>query len=368
MIRFIDVLQGVNRMQSYNLLHTPPHVFKYYRYDDSLNDKRFASEVYMSSPLDFNDPCDCQRDVINNATDRIKSKGREWLDNKLLELGYSQVEAHEKAEQLLNDDERIKYEVYKRQLERVGILCLAGTYTDTLMWGYYASNEGYCIEYDITKIVERLVVGFVNELDTVTTQKLFDKDNYGIDPKKRDPKKITEEQLQFVKQFDNRIIPKVTNNLLLEKTPNEIINFLQNVFLKRFSGANIDYSVKMDGSPSTLFFDNANKVSWTKYYKKTNVWKHEREFRIVVSLGGRMAICIGADCIKNIYLGCNIKTKNVLDVITLMNKHKLRAGLYKMRRMENCELCAEPIDAVLLRTMTCDDADEYLRKVCRLRW
>jgi len=368
MIRFIDVLQDTGRRQSYNLLHTPPHVFKYYQYNDSYNDKRFAGEVYMSSPLDFNDPCDCQRDVINNASDRIKSKGREWLDNKLLELGYSQIEVHDKAEQLLNDDEHVKYEVYKRQLERVGILCLTGTCTDTLMWGYYASNEGYCIEYDTTKIVQRLVVGFVNKLDSVTTQKLFDKDNYGIEPTKRDPKKISEEQLQFVKQFDIRVIPKVTNSLLLEKTPNQIIYFIQNVFLKRFSGENIDYSVMMDGSPSTLFFDSANNVSRTKYYKKTNVWKHEKEFRIVVSLGGRMAICIGADCIRNIYLGCNIKTKNVLDVVTMMNKHKLHAGLYKMRRMENCELCAEPIDAAMLRTMTCDDADEYLRKVCRLRW
>ena len=81
-----------------------------------------------------------------------------------------------------------------------------------------------------------------------------------------------------------------------------------------------------------------------------------------------MAISIGADCIKNIYLGCNIKTENVLDVVTLMNKHKLHAGLYKMRRMESCELCAEPIDAEMLRTMIYDDADAYLRKVCRLRW
>lgn len=364
-MRFIDILQ---QMHSYNLLHMPPHVFKYYRYDDTLNDKRFAGEVYMSSPLDFNDPCDCQRDVINNATDRIMSKGREWLDNKLLELGYSQSEAHEKAEQLLNDDERVKYEVYKRQLERVGIFCLTGTYTDTLMWGYYASNEGYCIEYDTTMIVERLVVGVVNKLDYVTTRKLFDKDNYGIEPKKRDPKKISEKQLLYVKRFDNRIIPKVTNSFLLEKNPDEIIYFIQNVFLKRFSGEKIDYSVTLDGSPSTLFFDSANNASRTKYYKKTDVWEHEKEFRIVVSLGGRMAINIGADCIKNIYLGCNKRTENVLDVVTLMNKHKLHAGLYKMRRMENCELCAEPIDAELLRTMTYDDADEYLRKVCRLRW
>ena len=122
-------------MEKYDLLHLPTRLFKYYRYDDKLNAKRLTGEVYMATPFDFNDPCDCQRDVINNAVQRESVKGSGWLLRKLVELNYSKAEASIRAKSLLVDD-TYKYDVYKRQLERVGILCLTPNHADTLMWGY----------------------------------------------------------------------------------------------------------------------------------------------------------------------------------------------------------------------------------------
>ena len=57
-------------MPHHDILNLPPKLFKYYRYDSDLNEKRLKGEVFLATPFDFNDPCDCQRDVINNSSAR----------------------------------------------------------------------------------------------------------------------------------------------------------------------------------------------------------------------------------------------------------------------------------------------------------
>lgn len=354
-------------MDKYDLLHLPPRLFKYYRYDDKLNAKRISGDVYLSTPFDFNDPCDCQRDVINNAAQREKEKGEGWLYKKLLELGYTKREAVVRAKSLLIDD-TYKYEVYKRQLERVGILCLTPNHADTLMWGYYANNDGYCIEYDAEKIVQKLVVGYVNKLDYTISRRLFQADKYEQDPWIRN-KNVTDEQKIFLDKIDKSILPKVTNPFLIELAEEtKALNFIKNVFMKRFAGQNIQYYIAPDGSPSTLFFDKSDVRSNSKYYKKTSTWKHEEEFRIVISLGGKLVINVGTDCIKRIYLGCNMQTEKVMEIAYMMTKYGVKAELYKMRRLKNCGLYPVLIKEVLESNMTYEQIEEYLNAKCKLYW
>ena len=230
------MLRWFDTVPSYDLLHMPDRLYKYYRYDDALNAKRLSGQVYLASPLDFNDPCDCQRKVINNAQTRCEQKGIDWLYGKLLELGYNREQVYDVADKLLKDDEDVLYEVYKRQLERAGVLCLAGTATDTLMWGYYASNEGYCLEYDTQQIVERLVLGYVNKLDYVITDKYLNVDRYRLSPIDRD-KETPSDKLRYVARFDASAVSLVTNRYLLDHADSvEVAHFLQNVFIKRFAG------------------------------------------------------------------------------------------------------------------------------------
>lgn len=165
---------------SHSLTNLPERLFKFYSYNDSLNEKRLSGEVFLASPLDFNDPCDCQRDIINNAGEKERNNGSGWVKRKLLELGYDDANSDALAASLLSGDAD-KYEVYKKQLDKVGILCLTPNSTDTLMWGYYASNQGLCIEYDRDKLVKRLVIGFVDSLDYFTVNHLFVKNCYGIE-------------------------------------------------------------------------------------------------------------------------------------------------------------------------------------------
>ena len=353
-------------MAKYDILNLPPKLFKYYRYDSELNEKRLKGEVFLATPFDFNDPCDCQRDVTNNSTAREKAKHKGWVCNKLEELGYSKSDSLKISKSLLKDD-TYKYEVYKKQLEKVGILCMTSNVAESLMWGYYANNDGYCIEYDTKKIVHQLVIGYINKLDYTTTRRLFQKDRYSEDPAKRTPS-LTEEQLNSADLFMATDISLITNGYLAElgNTP-VVMNFIKNIYHKRIAASDIEYGVAPDGSPSNLFFDRGNNNSKTKYYKKTNTWEHEQEFRFIVSLGGRFIINLGSDIIKNIYLGCNMKNEKVVEVAYIISRLGLKCGLHKMKRLKNCGLQAVNLD-IEECTKTFDKVENYLKDRCKLYW
>lgn len=88
----------------HSLTNLPKRLFKFYSYNDSLNEKRLSGEVFLASPLDFNDPCDCQRDVINNAGEKERNNGAGWVKRKLLELGYDDAKSDALAASLLAGD------------------------------------------------------------------------------------------------------------------------------------------------------------------------------------------------------------------------------------------------------------------------
>lgn len=353
-------------MAKHDILNLPSKLFKYYKYDSELNEKRLKGEIFLATPFDFNDPCDCQRDVINNSSAREKAKHKGWVCNKLEELGYSKSDSLKISKSLLKDD-TYKYEVYKKQLEKVGILCMTSNVADSLMWGYYANNDGYCIEYDTKKIVHQLVIGYINKLDYETTRRLFQKDRYSEDPAKRTPS-LTIEQLNSADIFTATDITLITNGYLAELGDTQIImNFIKNIYHKRIAASDIEYGVAPDGSPSNLFFDRGNNSSKTKYYKKTSIWEHEQEFRFVVSLGGRFVVNLGVDIIKNVYLGCNMKNEKVIEIAYIISKIGLKCGLHKMKRLKNCGLQAVDLD-ISECTGKFSSVETYLKDRCKLYW
>lgn len=352
----------------YDLLNLPPQLFKYYGYDSTLNEKRLSGEVYLATPFDFNDPCDCQRDVINNSKEKVNKKGVNWLCRKLQELGYTDKET-ERLSISLQKDDTDKYEVYKRQLEKVGILCLTTNHADSLMWGYYTNNEGFCIEYDVTQIIRQLVVGFVNNIDYVTTKQLFNDNNYKLKPKVR-TSSLNDNYLQLAETyFTIQDVELINNTFLKEQSEQEIVYFLQNIYLKRLAGSSIEYKIGPDGSPGNLFFERDSNINATsKYFKKTTVWEHEKEFRIIISLGGKQVIKLNNNIIKSIYLGCNMKNEKIMEVVYMIQKLSLnKVKLYKMKRLKNCGLQAVSIDMSKL-TGDVPAIENYLNQRCSLYW
>lgn len=353
---------SVNNRNIYNLINLPDRLFKYYPLDFKLIKKRLSGEIYLASPYDFNDPCDCQREVINNSSVREMQKYKGWLKNKLEEIGYSENDSSDVASSLLIGDDKLK-EVHKKQLEHIGVLCLTLEKADSLMWGYYANNEGFCIEYDTSKIIKRFVIGFVNALDYETTRILYDRENYYIKPELR-TKDINKDYLEKAIELNNNDLQYIFNTFINEQDDNlKKLNFLRNVFLKRVYAQSIKYKVDPDGSPSLLFFDRSDPRSFSKYYNKTKTWAHEKEFRFIASLGGRKVINLGIECIKNIYLGCNMSNENIISIMYLISILSLKVGLYKMVRLKNGGLAPRVIKWQI-NEQNFKDIDKQLLKLC----
>lgn len=353
----------------YDLLNMPPRLYKYYRYDTALNEKRLKGEVYLASPFDFNDPCDCQRDVLNNSKEKVNQKGKEWLCKKLQELGYDAKDIEGLSNSLLTNDKE-KYNVYKRQLEKVGILCMTTNYADSLMWGYYANNDGFCIEYDTTQIIRQIVIGFVNNLDYILTRHLFNESEYKIDPKVRTISLTNDQILLAEKYFTIKDIKLLTNAFLKEQSElTEIVYFLQNIYLKRIAASSIEYKVASKESFANLFFEKDSNIKVTsKYFTKTRRWAHEKEFRIIVSLGGKQIIKLGPDIIKSIYLGCNTKNEKIVEIAYNIQKLSLNnVKLFKMKRLQNGGLRATAIDTSKLEG-SFTQAEAYLKNRFKYYW
>ena len=335
----------IKKQKRYNLLQMPEQLYKYYSYDNKLNSKRFSGEIYLSTPYEFNDPCDCRRGVKNNL-DKLKiDNKKKWIREKLHELDFKDAEIKEMADDLLTGSDNFATKVFERQLEKLGVFCSTVTYTDSQMWGYYANNDGYCIEYDVTQIQSRIIIGFINKMTYELTRHLFKTKRYCIEPNERCDKEKSEYVNNAIKIFSPSTVDDITNTYLREiNKKNEILNFIMNIYVKRFVGKSIGYYVNPQENLPPLFYDKDADESKDKYFRKTKAWEHEGEFRFIVSLGGGKVIQLGPQIIKNIYLGCNMQEERIVELLYLINKHKLSCGVYKMSKLKNCGLRARRLD------------------------
>ena len=345
----------------FDLQDLPDKLYKYYKFDTQYNESRLRGDIYLASPLDFNDPCDCQLPPHNNLRD--VSRDEKWRVLKMQELGYSKNAANMIATSLYNGDEHLE-EVYKKQLENLGIFCVAQCFDNSLMWGYYADNDGFCIEYDTKEFVKSLIVGVVNTLSYELTKLLFTNKKYKIKPKERS-KDTHEKYIEWAEGFQLAdSVKKVTNSFLNEQKDDEAVaNFLTNFLLKRIAGNDICYVEKdiiKEFSP-TLFFVKRNEESENKYFIKSISWQHEAEFRIIVSLGGRKTVSLGKDIIKNVYLGCNTPLEKIMQIAHFLAINKVNCNLYMMKRQNNCELSFYSLDLGNIRHCFCHINEHFNR-------
>lgn len=86
---------------------------------------------------------------------------------------------------------------------------------------------------------------------------------------------------------------------------------------------------KLESKKPKLFFDKESIKD--KYYKKIKDWKHEKEFRITISLGGNTVVDIGNECVKAIYLGYGMEESKVIHILNILHREGMKkVKLYKM--------------------------------------
>lgn len=116
----------------------------------NLNSLR-KDKIWMSSPLEFNDPFDCaitwaQKNIEYQILDSLENEGWEKAWTKKIKQSFT-PELLNKSNQ---NNERIKKEVDKVRKE-IFTCCFSenSNLKNILMWSHYANNhKGFCMEFD----------------------------------------------------------------------------------------------------------------------------------------------------------------------------------------------------------------------------
>lgn len=315
----------------------PKNLYIFYKFEPQYNESRFKGEIYLPNALQFNDPLDCRIEVNNNIkekTTEFKEDG--WLDRKLRELDYRGLSNRKEiAEKLLNDDRETVNEVWKKQVEKMGILCLTPKKDNLLMWGYYTKNYGYCIEYNTKTLIHDLVIGYVNAMDYDMTQFLYKTRGYNSVPTEMNP--LTDYQKAIAEHYANLFteddVDLIENDWLRNNdqgNKRNKLNFLLNILSRRMGAEYIRYDAERHPYPPNLFFvenkeSNDKESIISKYYRKNSIWEHENEFRITLSLGGMKLIkLLSPNWIKSIRLGCYMDQFSMLQIAYLIYKNNLK--------------------------------------------
>lgn len=298
----------------------PDTLYIFYRMDARFNRQRLSGEVYFPSPLKFNDLFDSQLSCKNNS-DNLTEEDR---IRKMKELGFKENEAKKYANDILtcSVDSELFHNVYHRQLEKCGILCLTEDWNNPMMWGHYSRNEGFCIAYETKYFYKYITLGYVNNLSKEYVE-LFLGNNYDVFPRPND-KDIPKRQEFADKLFSLPDCELINNNYIsarLEDSAQKIA-FLKNIFCKRIYIRKVEYVDKLDNIRPTLFYDHSNNISKGKYYTKLKCWEYEKEWRVVLSLGGNTSTKLPLSAIKQIILGCNISDISMCEIISIIKDFK----------------------------------------------
>lgn len=310
----------------------PNPLYKYYSFHEERDPSRLNGCIYFSSPLDFNDPYDCQTDVCNNTLNILNKGGvysMEWLRGKLIELGFPDEDVDDLAIGLRDGNIEIANQVHLRQIEKLGVLCLTNTDTSITMWAYYTNHKGYCLQYDTTDIMRDITLNFVEQMDLQLLTHLWNAKKYNLSPQIRcsqRPNRCMEAARLFK---DTSILSSISNKFFERKKPEEILYFVQNVYIKRCWANRVQYVERLNMQKPNLFFDESSGIGAGKYNHKLNVWSGEKEYRIGLSLGGRKLIRINPARIKRIIFGYNSPYVSITSILKLISEN-IKPQIYKI--------------------------------------
>lgn len=135
----------------------PRHFYKYMGISgedpNSLRNLRtiiVSSNLWLSSPADFNDPFDMQFNVEPDADRAAVRRELERMGRAVRrEHGMTKAEAKRKvAQAMLNLDKAFNHERQSRDRASHGVTCLTPHPKNLLMWAHYArSHRGICLQF-----------------------------------------------------------------------------------------------------------------------------------------------------------------------------------------------------------------------------
>ena len=132
------------------------YLYKYRKIDSNLEKILINNEMWFSSPIDFNDPFDCQIkvDTNNNYNEIFDFLKKNLVDLSIEEIGKISSDLYlnpEKWDNFVNQSSR-------ETINSNGICCFCSNFDNILLWSHYADNhKGICLKFDVLKDLDFFV-------------------------------------------------------------------------------------------------------------------------------------------------------------------------------------------------------------------
>lgn len=133
----------------------PPEIlYKYRSFDERSRSMLASNQIYIASPLDFNDPFDCvaQEDMFETYNPESlellahlhPSVSSEDITRENTEKLFEAIQQHPEIKKIIIERKNAQTEF----LSKNGILCLSACNNSILMWSHYANyHKGFCIGF-----------------------------------------------------------------------------------------------------------------------------------------------------------------------------------------------------------------------------
>jgi hypothetical protein len=125
----------------------PLVLYHYYNMSKFSVDSLLQHYIYANHPLEFNDPFDCNRDLISFEKTTLEEI---YALNKISKPEYiRQLFFSKKKEDTILLYDLLKWLIYNVIYLKTGIFCMTSKKDSMEMWSYYTDHRGFVLEFDI---------------------------------------------------------------------------------------------------------------------------------------------------------------------------------------------------------------------------
>lgn len=157
-----DNQKGAEILHSCN---TPQTFYKYYALNEYSVDALVNLYIYASHPYQLNDLLDCHKDIV--VVD----------DPSTIKILLSPIEKNARSIYDENGILEFANKTFKTIMSsKLGVLSLASSCDNEVMWAHYAQNNGFCLEFDVNEFPFKCWGPFpINYLDELPAYKTSEK-------------------------------------------------------------------------------------------------------------------------------------------------------------------------------------------------
>ena len=153
--KFVDAMLS---KENHTEFQFPEKLYKFISLNnDTVLDSKIATfenkQVYLSSPLYFNDPYDCQLNMtLVNSMDDFLKLGMNRKERRIVKMKSKIRKEIEKETVDLQEEISKDWNNFRSKML---ICCFTESWDNFLMWSHYASTyNGICVEYDVQELLQ----------------------------------------------------------------------------------------------------------------------------------------------------------------------------------------------------------------------